>query len=101
MGVSGVGKTTVAKGLSALLGWAYAEGDAFHSAANVSKMAAGHPLTDEDRWPWLRPSGTGSGRGRGGGAAVVSCSALRSAYRDLLRDGRPRCGSATSSAGQS
>ena len=90
MGVSGVGKTTVAKGLSTVLGWTYAEGDAFHSEANVDKMAAGTPLNDEDRWPWLRSIGewmseeTAAGR-----SAVVTCSALRRVYRDLLREGRP------------
>ena len=90
MGVSGVGKTTVAKGLSTVLGWTYAEGDAFHSEANVEKMAAGTPLTDEDRWPWLRSIGEwmceeiAAGR-----SAVVTCSALRRVYRDLLREGRP------------
>ncbi len=54
MGVSGSGKTTIAKELMRRLGWAYAEGDDFHSPANVEKMRTGHPLTDEDRWPWLR-----------------------------------------------
>jgi gluconokinase len=54
MGVSSVGKTTVAKGLSALMGWEFAEGDAFHPQANIDKMHAGTPLTDDDRWPWLR-----------------------------------------------
>lgn len=49
MGVSGVGKSTVAKGLSTMLGWTYAEGDASHSPANVAKMKSGHPLTDDDR----------------------------------------------------
>src|SRR5688572_25627056 len=57
MGVSGVGKTTVAKGLSTILGWTFAEGDAFHPEANVDKMASGQPLTDDDRWPWLRSIG--------------------------------------------
>ena len=57
MGVSGVGKSTIAKSLSTLLGWTFAEGDAFHPEANVAKMAAGTPLRDEDRWPWLRALG--------------------------------------------
>ena len=70
MGVSGVGKSTVAKGLSTVLGWTYAEGDAFHSEANVAKMAAGHPLTDEDRWPWLRSHGGLDVRPDRGGGAV-------------------------------
>lgn len=90
MGVSGVGKSTVAKGLSTLLGWTYAEGDAFHSAANVAKMAAGHPLTDDDRWPWLRAIGAWLDvQVDAGTPSVVTCSALRRAYRDLLADGRP------------
>jgi gluconokinase len=91
MGVSGVGKSTVAKGLSTLLGWTYAEGDAFHSEANVAKMAAGHPLTDDDRWPWLRAIGVWmDGQIEADKASVVTCSALRRAYRDLLREGRPQ-----------
>jgi gluconokinase len=90
MGVSGVGKTTVAKGLSTLLSWTFAEGDAFHSEANVAKMAAGTPLTDEDRWPWLRSIGAWmSEEIAAGRSAVVTCSALRRVYRDLLREGRP------------
>ena len=91
MGVSGVGKTTVAKGLSTVLGWTYAEGDAFHSEANVEKMAAGTPLTDDDRWPWLEHRRLDVGKEIAAGAsAVVTCSALRRVYRDLLREGRPR-----------
>ena len=89
-GVSGVGKSTVAKGLSTLLGWTYAEGDAFHSAANVAKMSAGHPLTDDDRWPWLRAIGDWlDGQIAAGLPSVVTCSALRRSYRDLLTEGRP------------
>lgn len=90
MGVSGVGKTTVAKGLSTRLGWVFAEGDAFHPEANVEKMSAGTPLTDEDRWPWLRAIGDWmSERIAAGQPSVVTCSALRRAYRDLLREDRP------------
>ena len=90
MGVSGVGKTTVAKGLSTVLGWTYAEGDAFHSEANVAKMAAGTPLNDEDRWPWLRSIGEWMSEEIAAcRSAVVTCSALRRVYRDLLREGRP------------
>ena len=90
MGVSGVGKTTVAKGLSTVLGWTYAEADAFHSETNVEKMAAGTPLDDEDRWPWLRSIGEWiSEQIAAGRSAVVTCSALRRVYRDLLREGRP------------
>jgi gluconokinase len=90
MGVSGSGKSTVARALSTVLGWEFAEGDAFHPEANVEKMRAGQPLTDEDRWPWLQAIGdwisTKESRGE---SAVVTCSALRRVYRDLLREGRP------------
>jgi gluconokinase len=90
MGVSGVGKSTVAKGISTVLGWTFAEGDAFHPESNVAKMSAGTPLTDEDRWPWLRSIGAWmSEEIQAGRSAVVTCSALRRAYRDLLCEGRP------------
>jgi len=90
MGVSGSGKSTVAKGISALLGWEFAEGDAFHSEANVAKMRRGQALTDEDRWPWLESIGEWiSTKEQAGESAVVTCSALRRVYRDLLRRGRP------------
>jgi gluconokinase len=90
MGVSGSGKSTVAKGLSTVLGWEFAEGDAFHPEANVEKMHGGTPLTDEDRWPWLEAIGAWiSEKESRGESAVVTCSALRRAYRDLLREGRP------------
>jgi gluconokinase len=91
MGVSGVGKSTVAKGLSITLGWTFAEGDAFHSRANVAKMASGHPLTDDDRWPWLRGIGSWlDGQIQAHEPSVVTCSALRRSYRELLREGRPQ-----------
>ena len=90
MGVSGVGKSTVAKGISLTLGWTYAEGDAFHSLANVAKMSSGHPLTDDDRWPWLAGIGDWmSGEIVEGRSSVITCSALRRTYRDVLREGRP------------
>ncbi len=90
MGVAGTGKTTVAKGISTLMGWTFAEGDAFHPQANVDKMHAGTPLTDEDRWPWLRLIGDWiSEQVDAGESAVVTCSALRRVYRDVLREGRP------------
>jgi len=89
MGVSGSGKTTVGRGIAAAMGWECAEGDSFHSAANVAKMAAGTPLTDEDRWPWLHAIGDWlDEHQRAGSSAVVTCSALRRVYRDLLREGR-------------
>ena len=90
MGVAGSGKTTVAEGLAARMHWLFAEGDAFHPAANVAKMHAGTPLTDEDRWPWLRLIGDWmSEQETAGRSAVITCSALRRVYRDLLREGRP------------
>jgi gluconokinase len=86
MGVSGSGKTTVGALLAGRLGWPYAEADAFHSPANIAKMAAGHPLTDEDRWPWLQAIAAWIGeRVARGERGVVTCSALRRTYRDLLR----------------
>ena len=89
MGVSGSGKTTVGRGIATAMGWEYAEGDDFHSAANVAKMTSGTPLTDEDRWPWLRAIGDWlDEHERAGRSAVVTCSALRRVYRDLLREGR-------------
>jgi len=90
MGVAGSGKTTVAKGIAVSMHWLFAEGDAFHPEANVEKMHSGIPLTDEDRWPWLRLIGDWmSEQEKAGISAVVTCSALRRVYRDLLRDGRP------------
>lgn len=88
MGVSGAGKTTVARGIASAMGWDFAEGDSFHPAANVAKMAGGTPLTDEDRWPWLHAIGAWLDE-RAGRSAVVTCSALKRAYRDWLRAGRP------------
>jgi gluconokinase len=90
MGVSGSGKTTIAEELVARLGWDFAEGDDFHPPENVAKMRAGHPLTDEDRWPWLATIARWIGEHEAAGLnAVVTCSALMRAYRDLLRDGHP------------
>ena len=89
-GVSGCGKTTVGALLAGQLGWEFADADDFHPEANVAKMRAGIPLTDADREPWLRSVGrwmdTEIAAGR---SAVVACSALKRAYRDLLLDGRP------------
>jgi gluconokinase len=90
MGVSGSGKSTVAAGLVDRLGWEFAEGDDFHPAENVAKMRAGTPLDDEDRWPWLRRLAAWIGEHeRAGRSVVVTCSALRRSYRDLLREGHP------------
>lgn len=90
IGVSGVGKSLVAKALAEAIGVRMAEGDDFHSSANVAKMASGQPLDDEDRWPWLRSIAAWIGeQERAGRSRVVTCSALRRGYRDLLRDGHP------------
>jgi gluconokinase len=90
MGVSGSGKSTVAATLVDRLGWEFAEGDDFHPPANVEKMRAGHPLDDDDRWPWLRTLAAWIGdHERAGRSVVVTCSALKRSYRDLLADGHP------------
>jgi len=90
MGVSGCGKSEVGQRLAASLGVPFLEGDAYHPAANVDKMAAGIPLTDEDRAGWL---GTlrdeiAAARARNEGL-VLACSALKRRYRDLLREADP------------
>src|ERR1700722_14634472 len=86
MGVAGAGKSTVAQGLAHELGWDFAEGDDFHPAANVAKMAAGEPLTDVDRLPWLEGiAGWIDGEIAAGRCAVIACSALKRVYRDALR----------------
>jgi gluconokinase len=90
MGVAGSGKTTVGALLAGRLRWPYAEADNFHPQSNVDKMAAGHPLTDEDRRPWLEAIGRWiDERGAQNEPGVVSCSGLKRAYRDMLRKGRP------------
>lgn len=90
MGVSGVGKSTIAVRLAADLGLELAEGDDFHSPANIAKMTSGHPLTDEDRWPWLESLAGWTAQHRDQGVStVVTCSALRRAYRDVLRQADP------------
>jgi len=86
MGVSGSGKTTVGSELARLLGAEFVDGDDLHPEANRAKMAAGKPLTDDDRWPWLDRVGEVLAGGlEDGGGVVVACSALRRAYRDRLR----------------
>jgi gluconokinase len=84
-GVSGAGKTTVGKLLARELGWHFLEADDFHSASNIEKMRNGHPLTDEDRWPWLDSLRKQIERLLSGAEnAVLACSALKRAYRDRL-----------------
>ena len=90
MGVAGSGKSTVMRALANELGWPTAEADDFHSPANVARMSSGVPLTDEDRRPWLEALAAWIGeRESSGQDALVTCSALRRAYRDLLRSGHP------------
>jgi gluconokinase len=90
-GVSGSGKTTVGALVAGRLGWSFADADTFHPAANIAKMAAGIPLTDADRQPWLDAIDAWmDGHLARGGSAVVTCSALKRAYRDELLDGRPQ-----------
>ena len=88
MGVAGTGKTTIGPLLASRLGVPYAEGDDFHPPANIAKMSAGTPLTDEDRWPWLDAIGSWA-HGRAALGGVVSCSALKRSYRDRLRAEAP------------
>jgi gluconokinase len=85
MGVSGSGKSTLGALIAKALGCRFLEGDAFHDAAAVAKMAAGHPLSDEDRWPWLDRVGAALGEEvAADGVAVAACSALKRVYRDRL-----------------
>jgi gluconokinase len=85
MGVSGSGKSVVGQALAADLGWPFFDADDFHPEANVAKMAAGTPLTDDDRWPWLdRLASEMAVIDRRGDNAVLACSALRQAYRDRI-----------------
>ena len=90
MGVSGCGKSAVGALLAQGLSAEFVEGDSLHPAANVARMAAGTPLTDEDRAPWLHAIGARlAAAQRDGRGLVVSCSALRRSYRDLLRAACP------------
>jgi gluconokinase len=90
MGVSGCGKTTVGEGVAEVVGWRFAEGDAYHPRSNIDKMASGEALTDEDRQPWLERLASWIGEQEAAGrSSVLSCSALRRSYRDVLRSGAP------------
>ena len=85
MGVSSCGKTTVAKLVAEARGLPFQEGDALHPPENVAKMSAGHPLTDEDRWPWLHAiAAVIDGWRATGQSGLVTCSALKRSYRDIL-----------------
>ena len=85
MGVSGSGKTTVAALLAGRLDWRFEEGDALHPEANIAKMAAGRPLSDEDRWPWLaRVADLIDERLDAAENGLITCSALKRSYRDML-----------------
>ena len=86
MGVSGCGKSTIAALLAGRLGWPFAEGDDLHPPENVAKMRSGHPLSDADRTPWLERIAAWIDAQVGAGhSAIVTCSALKRSYRDLLR----------------
>lgn len=90
MGVTGCGKTTVGTRLAEVLGWPYYDADSFHPPENVAKMSRGIALTDTDRVPWLRAIRAQiDDTLAASGHAVISCSALKEAYRHVLRDGAP------------
>jgi gluconokinase len=87
MGVSGAGKTTIGEALASELGWRFLDADDYHPGANVAKMAAGEPLEDEDRWPWLDRLNSIL---RSEDRAVLACSALKERYRHRLAEGVKR-----------
>ncbi len=88
MGVSGSGKSTIGRAIADRLGWEMAEGDDFHPQSNLDKMESGHSLVDADRWPWLESLAQWTAeRDEAGQSTVVTCSALRKVYRDILRRG--------------
>lgn len=90
MGVSGSGKTTIAEDVAHREGWRLLEGDSYHPPANVEKMRHAIPLTDVDRWPWLRAIAAEIDALRARNeSAVVACSALKRSYRDILIGNRP------------
>lgn len=90
MGVSGSGKSTVMARMRERLDWPSAEADEFHPAANIAKMSSGQPLNDDERWPWLQALAAWIGaREAAQENCVVTCSALKRSYRDLLREGHP------------
>jgi len=90
MGVSGSGKTTIGRALAQRLGWLFQEGDALHPPENVAKMKAGHPLDDEDRAPWLAAIAATIDAWRAqGDAGIITCSALKRRYREIVIGDRP------------
>jgi gluconokinase len=90
MGVSATGKTTVGEQLAEELGCEFIEGDELHPRRNIEKMESGVPLTDEDRWPWLQAiAEMVAVKDYEGVSTVVTCSALKRSYRDVLRDAAP------------
>lgn len=90
MGVSGSGKSTIGEALAEALGVPFIDGDALHPAANVAKMAAGIPLVDADRWPWLDAVGRALREAEDSGEGlVVACSALKRGYRDRIAAAAP------------
>ena len=88
MGVSAVGKTVIGRGIATRLGLPFVDADTLHPHENVAKMAAGTPLDDDDRWPWLDAVGATAADSPDG--IVVACSALRRVYRDRIREHSPR-----------
>jgi gluconokinase len=89
MGVSGAGKSTVGRLVAARLDCPFRDADSFHPAANIEKMSRGEPLTDDDRWPWLRAIADWIAEHRAAGTTcVATCSALKRRYRDLLTGGQ-------------
>jgi gluconokinase len=90
MGVSATGKTTVGEKLAAELDCEFVEGDQLHPRRNIEKMEHGQPLDDEDRWPWLQAiAELVAVKDLEGTSTVVTCSALKRSYRDVLRDAAP------------
>lgn len=82
MGVAGCGKSSVGADLAPLINASYTDGDDLHPQANIDKMSAGHPLTDEDRWPWLHI--VGQTLGESNNRTIIGCSSLKRAYRDAI-----------------